>query len=136
MERSDDVRDAILRFYGRFSAGEPDGFANVIAIEPGVSVIGTDSPGLGARDRESWLAFYATQISPAGWTLRAGEGPFAYAEGTVGFGTDTPTAVGPDGSWVPTRFTAVLHQESDEWKIVHVHISVGVPDEDVIRPPD
>ena len=48
---------------------------------------------------------------------------------------DTPTAYLADGRWVPVRITAVVHQEEGEWRIVHIHVSVGVPDEDVLRPP-
>lgn len=135
MQRSDAVRDALLRFYEAFSSGDAGRFAGVIAIGPGVSVIGTE-PGVGADSRASWTDFYASHVAPLGWTLRAGDSPSGYAEGTVGFASDAPTAVGPDGSWIPTRITAVLHQEEDEWKIVHVHLSVGVPDEDVLQPPD
>jgi hypothetical protein len=30
-----------------------------------------------------------------------------------------------------TRLTAVLIEEGGRWKIVHLHVSVGVPDEEV-----
>lgn len=40
-------------------------------------------------------------------------------------GTDRPSFVLPDGSRLPTRLTAVLHSEQNEWKIVHLHFSVG-----------
>lgn len=29
------------------------------------------------------------------------------------------------------RLTAVLHREDGRWKLVHMHVSVGVPDEEV-----
>jgi hypothetical protein len=29
----------------------------------------------------------------------------------------------------------VLSNDGGEWKVVHVHFSVGVPDEDAIQPP-
>ena len=32
-----------------------------------------------------------------------------------------------------TRLTAVLRQDHDEWKIVHLHFSVGVPDEQAVE---
>ena len=32
---------------------------------------------------------------------------------------------------VRTRLTAVFHREDDAWKMVHMHVSVGVPDEEV-----
>ena len=30
-----------------------------------------------------------------------------------------------------TRLTAILHEEAGRWKVVHLHVSVGVPDEEV-----
>lgn len=53
----------------------------------------------------------------------------------VGYATDTPRFVLPDGSFIPTRLTGVLHQEAGAWKVVHLHFSVGVPDEDAVQPP-
>ena len=31
-----------------------------------------------------------------------------------------------------TRLTAVLREEEGSWAIVHLHVSVGVPDEEVV----
>jgi ketosteroid isomerase-like protein len=134
MNESADVRDGILRFYERFSAADPDGFADAIADVPGVSVIGT-GPGEGHDQRESWIDAYRTQIAGLGLTLRAGD-PRGYAEGNVGWGVDQPSFVFDDGSYIPTRLTAVLHNDRGEWKIVHLHFSVGVPDEEAIQEPD
>lgn len=32
-----------------------------------------------------------------------------------------------------TRLTAVMRQEEGRWKLVHMHLSVGVPDEQVVE---
>jgi ketosteroid isomerase-like protein len=40
----------------------------------------------------------------------------------------------PDGSAMQTRVTAVMCQEEEgRWKLVHMHLSVGVPDEEVVE---
>ena len=39
----------------------------------------------------------------------------------------------PDGSLMQTRLTVVMHQEEGRWKLVHMHVSVGVPDEQVVE---
>ena len=39
----------------------------------------------------------------------------------------------PDGSLMQTRLTAVMRQEGGRWKLVHMHLSVGVPDEQVVE---
>jgi hypothetical protein len=132
VEESAAVRDGILRFYEAFSSGDR-AFSAALATGPGVSVIGS-GPGEGHDDRDSWVHAYETQIGAAGLSLR-GDDPTGYAEGTVGWGVDQPGFVLPDGSTLPTRLTAVLHEEGGEWKVVHLHFSVGVPDEDAIQPP-
>ncbi len=132
MKDSRSVREAIERFYERFSAGEPAGFAEVIATGPGVSVIGS-APGEGHDGRADWVATYEGAVAETGIRLE-GDDPSGYEEGTVGWGTDRPSFVLPDGSRLPTRLSAVLHRERDDWKIVHLHFSVGVPDEEAIQP--
>jgi hypothetical protein len=133
MQQSDGVRDGLLRFYQRFSSGDPVGFAEGIAQADGVSVIGT-GPGEGHHDRESWISTYETMMrgEMAGTRLEAGD-PGTYEEGAVGWGVDDPHFVFPDGSRLPTRLTAVLHSEDGDWKVLHLHFSVGIPDEQAME---
>lgn len=135
MQRSNGVRDGILRFYERFSAGDAAGFAEVIAEVEGVSVIGT-GPGEGHAERDDWISTYAQMMQGemAGTRLE-GSNPRAYAQGSVGWGVDEPSFVFPDGSRLPTRLTAVLCEENGDWKAVHLHFSVGVPDEQAMQLP-
>jgi hypothetical protein len=133
MERSAGVRDGILRFYERFSTGEAAGFAEGIANAEGVSVIGT-GPGEGHDDRDDWISTYGQMMQGemAGTRLE-GRDPRAYEEGSLGWGVDEPHFVFPDASRLPTRLTAVLRQDDGEWKVVHLHFSVGVPDEQAMQ---
>jgi hypothetical protein len=133
MQRSEPVRQGILNFYERFSAGDPDAFEAGLATGEGVSVIGT-GPGEGHTGRENWADAYRSGIAELGLKLR-GEDPVGFEMGTLGYGTDTPSFVLPDGSTLPTRLTAVLSNQGGEWKVVHLHFSVGVPDEDAVQPP-
>lgn len=135
MKRSGAVRDGMVAFYERFTAGDPDAFEEGLATGEGVHVIGT-APGEGHWDRSSWANAYRTQFTDLGIRLEGGPDPVGYEEGSVGFGTDTPRFVFPDGSYLATRLTAVLHDEGGEWKVVHLHFSVGVPDEEAIQPAD
>ena len=134
MEESTAVSDGIKRFYEAFSTGDPAEFAEVIAHGPGVSVIGS-GPDEGHDDRADWISTYESGIAEAGIKLE-GSDPSGYEEGTVGWGVDHPAFVLPDGSRLPTRLTAVLHKADGDWKIVHLHFSVGVPDEEAIQPPE
>ncbi len=133
MRRSAEVRDTLLRFYEVFSAPDLEGFARIITQEAdeSVLVIGTD-PGDWAEGRQRWIAAReALTHSMEGLRLEAGEEPRGYEEGSMGWVNDRPRAVLPEGS-ISTRLTGVVRQEQGEWKLVHIHLSVGVPDEEVV----
>ena len=55
----------------------------------------------------------------------------AFVEGTVGWVSVRLIWTLEDGTEIPTRWTAVFHQEDDEWKMVQAHTSVGVPNEEL-----
>ena len=134
MQESTEVRDALRTFYERFSAHDPAGFDDIIGSSPAVSVIGT-GPGEGHDTRDAWVSTYAELISTMGLTLEGGGQPRAWQEGSVGLALDEPRFVMPDGSFIPTRLTGVLHQEDGRWKVIHLHFSVGVPDEEAVQSP-
>lgn len=68
----------------------------------------------------------------AGTRLR-GNDPRAYAQGSLGWGVDDVSFVFPDGSRLPTRLIAVLREEDRDWKEVHLHFSVGVPNDEAMQ---
>ena len=135
MRVSADVVAGLASFYEQFCSHDPDRFAAALATCDGVSVIGT-APGEGHGDRESWIEAYTEFIPQVGLRLVGGPDPLGYADGGVGFAIDQPRFVLPGGGFIPTRLTAVLRQESEQWKVVHLHFSIGVPDEDAIQAPD
>lgn len=49
----------------------------------------------------------------------------------MGWVIDEPRFVFGEMPPVVTRLTAVFHREDDAWKMVHMHVSVGVPDDEV-----
>ena len=69
---------------------------------------------------------------PTGLRVEAGD-LRAWEEGSVGWLSDTPSFVLPDGTAIRTRTTAVMRREDGDWKLVQAHVSVGVPDEEVIE---
>ena len=56
MQESSEVREAVLRYYERVTAGDVDGAAATIADDPGSFVVGTERTGAG---REAWLGSLA-----------------------------------------------------------------------------
>ena len=83
--------------------------------------------------REQLLAALEAQMNEMeGFRMEAGEEPHCYEEGSMGWVADRPRVVLPDGT-IWTRLTGVVRQEEGEWRFVHLHLSVGVPDEEVVE---
>jgi ketosteroid isomerase-like protein len=126
MRQSQEVRHAILRYYDRISASDVASFDELVSEEPATLVIGT-APGEWVTERERLRFGFEAE----GVRLEAKD-PVGYEEGSSGWVVDQPAFVFADGSVMQSRLTAVMHQEDGRWKLVHMHLSVGVPDEQVI----
>jgi hypothetical protein len=130
MERSRELEQLTLGLYSAVSNADPAFFERHLSRSESCTVIGT-AP-------DEWWDAYAPalrsireQMKVAGQSvdLRAGE-LRAYREGAVGWVTDRPTfRLGT--SEVACRHTSVFVKESDEWRIVQHHFSIGVPNEEV-----
>ena len=128
MQPSEDVRNGMLRFYEAFSSGDPNAMDAVVTRGDAV-VIGTDARQW-TVGRESWVQGYRETIELfPGVTVRGGDDLVAYAEGSLGWATDRPTFLLANGFALPARTSAVLRQEEGTWKLVHLHVSFGVPDD-------
>ena len=55
----------------------------------------------------------------------------AYAEGDIGWVIDQPTFRTADGKEAPARATTIFRREGDVWKMVHQHVSLAVPNDQV-----
>jgi hypothetical protein len=128
VEISNDVRDAMLRFMDRLSAGDVASFDSIVSADPATLVIGT-APGEWVTERDRLRFGFEAE----GVGMAPGPNPTGYANGDSGFYVDEPTMSLPDGSQIRTRLTSVLQREDGAWKLVHMHVSVGVPDEEVVE---
>jgi hypothetical protein len=127
VRHSEEVREAWLRFCERLSAGDVASFDELVSQEPATLIIGT-APGEWVTERERmWFGFEAEGVR-----LEAKD-PVGYEEGSLGWVVDQPAFVFADGSVMQTRLTTVMRQEEGRWKLVHMHLSVGVPDEGVVE---
>lgn len=127
MQPSKTVLDAMLRFYDRLSASDVASFDDLVAPDA-VLIIGT-APGEWVTERDRMRFGFETE----GVRLETGGAGVAYEEGSMGWVADEPTFYLPDGSAMKTRLTAVVRQEAGRWVLVHMHVSVGVPDEEVVE---
>jgi ketosteroid isomerase-like protein len=126
MDESDEVRAAWLEFCDRLSAGDVESFDRLVSTHPGTLVIGT-APGEWVRDRTQLRHGFEAE----GVALRP-RNPVAFVAGELGWLTDEVDFAFPDGTEMDCRFTVVMRREDDRWKLVHMHASVGVPDEEVV----
>lgn len=127
MQESPAVRDAWLEFCDRLSAGDVASYDRVVSGSPATVVIGT-APGEIVREREHLRFGFEAE----GLSLRS-RNPTAYEEGTLGWLIDEVDFTFPSGAMMDCRTTVVFHREDGRWKLIHMHASVGVPDEEVIK---
>jgi hypothetical protein len=126
MAPSDEIRETMLEFYRRQIDGEADAANDLISRDPALIFIG--SAGEWVDDQATLRS--GTQVPGEG--LVAGPNPTGFANGDVGWFADQPTWKFADGTSVEMRLSAVLQLEPAGWRIVHVHMSVAVPDDQCV----
>jgi ketosteroid isomerase-like protein len=128
-----DIEQAMRRVYDAFGRADPEAYERMLSHDKDSLHIGTDQ-------KEWWDGFEVVsravraqlgEIKAAGVSLVPGE-QRVHAEGSVAWVVDRPSFRLPDGTEEPLRFTAVFHREDGEWKMIHSHISLGVPNETAI----
>ncbi|MDQ3862677.1 MAG: SpoIIE family protein phosphatase [Actinomycetota bacterium] len=136
MEQSDELRDLTLRFYEATATGDLSFLERYLSRQEGAVFLGTDP-------HERWEGFEAfleamRAQAEAQWGAAAGmqiiPGQLqAYREGNVGWVIDCdPLFRLPDGLEMPFRSSWVFRRENGEWKLVHVHTSIGVRNDEAL----
>jgi hypothetical protein len=118
----------MLDFYERITSSDIGSFDRLVSTDPSVLVIGTD-PGEWVTERDRLRFGFEAE----GLGIAAGPEPAGFEAGDVGWFVDRPTYTFPGGAQMFTRLTSVLQREGGRWRIVHMHVSVGVPDEEVVE---
>jgi hypothetical protein len=126
MTPSKEILETMLELYRHMLAGESDAANALISTDPATLLIG--SAGEWVDDQSVMRGTY--QVDTEG--LIAGDHPVAYANGDVGWFADQPSWRFADGSEAQMRMSAVLQREADGWRMVHSHLSVGVPDNECV----
>jgi ketosteroid isomerase-like protein len=132
MEQSDELRDLTLRIYEAVHAGDLSFVERHLSRQEGAVFVGTD-PNEWWEGYEAFLeATRAQEEAMGGDGLQiVPEQIQAYREGSVGWVIDRDSFQLPDGTEVPFRNSAVFLQEDNEWKLVHLHSSIGVRNEEL-----
>ena len=123
---SAEIVETMLEFCRRMQAGEADAANDLISWDPSLVFIGSAG---------EWVDDQATLRSgtqEAGEGLVVGPNPVAYADGDMGFFADQPTWLFADGTKAEMRLTAVLRREPPGWRVINMHMSVAVPDDQCV----
>jgi ketosteroid isomerase-like protein len=129
MKESRDIAEAMAGYWRAMSAGTLDGADDIISSNDAALVVGT-GPGEGREGPAAWRQGFRDTIEQMpGVQVEPGPSPRAYEENGAGWLVDEPTWVLPGGFRIPTRVTTVWRQEDGAWRVIHLHLSIGVPDE-------
>src|SRR5919109_910812 len=89
-------------------------------------------------DPNEWLEgkhvseFLKAEVKALGGMIKVELGETeAYQEGSVGWGLARPKLIMPNGQQISPRWSAVFHQEDGEWKLVQLHASIGISNEEL-----
>ncbi len=129
MQPCDELKNIVLRHYGKFDSGtQANSVTEIYSLQEGVTIIGND-PNEWFDDRASILGFMqAGSSSSLNITV---QNLAAYSEGSVGWTMDRVTVKLPNGVELLVRHTRIFHRENGAWKMVHLHVSIAVPNESI-----
>lgn len=126
MKESTEIIQAMHRFFDRVSAKDIQAFYQLVELGEATLVLGT-APGEIVREEERLRFGFELE----GLALQPGRSHGAWEEGDLGWYVGEPMATLPDGTKQAWRMTTIWHRTEGRWKLVHMHASVGVPDEEV-----
>jgi SnoaL-like domain len=127
MQSCEELKNLVLRHYGKFSSGsQSETIHEMYSLQDGVVIIGA-GPDEWFDDREGIL-----RVIKEGSTTKLDihvQNLKACCEGSVGWTMDRVLVKLPNGVEIPIRHTRIFQQEDGTWKMVHLHVSMGVSDE-------
>lgn len=132
MQESPELRQMMERFYAAMAASDTDWFTGALSPSPGTVAIGSDPA-------EWWEGGAAVREACAA-QLEAGMGGAvleptrlsAYEDGGIGWAADEPRLTLRGERIGSLRLTVVFDREDGGWRIVQLHTSIGVPNEQSI----
>lgn len=129
MDPSAEIKNAVLHLYECVSSGDATAVERLFSRSSGVLAIGSD-PGEWWADHDTIAQAFKAQFPEMGAPqIKAGE-LNAFVEGTVGWTSDRRTIRLADGKQIVVRETCIFHKEEGEWKIVQLHASLAIPNEE------
>lgn len=131
MQKSEPLADIIAGWFKAASRGDAAYADEHLSKRSTMLLVGTD-PKEWIRGKDA-ARFLMNEARAMGGNIKVSVGKVeAYREGSVGWGIANPTITLPSGKKFQPRWSAVFHKERGEWKIIQIHASVGVPNEQIL----
>jgi hypothetical protein len=129
MQPSPELRDLTNRIAHAVGDGDMDFLERHVSREADVAFLGTDP--------DEWWTDLAGLRQALAAQREAGidvipSDPLAYQEGNVGWAVDRMVRFRVGDQETPFRFSVVYRREDGEWKMVHFHSSIAVPNEEAL----
>jgi hypothetical protein len=131
MEPSTELKELVLRTYAAMGNGDTSFYDQHLSHQEGVLIIGSD-PNEWWTGYDTIIQVFNAQMREMGGVSCLPGDPQAYRIGDVGWVADRPRFRLPDGTELPVRMSIVFVKEDGAWKVTHQHISIGVPNEQIV----
>ncbi len=123
MRRSAGVEAVVEQFYDVMRGA---GSAETLLSSDMTVAIGTDEEEWDT-DHSGAVAGFISQSQEVGSvTVQAGS-PRGYSDGVFGWFEDRALVTLADGESAPVRVTGVVRFENGRWRLMQVHVSIGLP---------
>jgi class 3 adenylate cyclase len=129
MESSEEIGEVMLEVVRAFADGDPAAWRNLWSSRPEIISLGTDPRELW-EGYETVVSLQSKQFAERGPLVFDPARVHAFQEGSVGWAVYATTGVWA-GNTLPSRFTGIFHLEGGQWKLVHLHKSLGFRNEEV-----
>ena len=130
MQKSKELADIIAGWFKAAARGDASYADKHLSKRSTMLLVGTD-PKEWIRGKAA-AQFLMDEAKASGGKVKVSVGNVeAYKEGTVGWGIANPTIILPNGKKFQPRWSAVFHKENGRWKIIQIHASAGVPNEQI-----
>jgi len=130
MQASTELRNIIAGWFESVAKGDLSWADRHISRSDGVRLVLVGTDYIEFLKDEKVAEFLKEEVKEMGGVVTVSLGEIeAYQEGSVGWGLACPTITLPGGQQYSLRWSAVFHQEDGEWKLVQLHASVIIPNQ-------
>ena len=132
--KTTELRRLLADLYDAFAVGDASAWANRLTEAHSPFAFGTDPQEAcsGAEQLRTVFDAQVKEMNANGITFQGGDAKIDI-QSDVAWVADQPTLRMGDAVAVPMRLSLVLVNEGGQWNMAHFHLSVGVPNEQLLN---